>query len=103
MLEKGDHTTKGQTLTPANAASIFSNTLGFIVGDKDSPFNRSPVPGVCNKNGDINNDHMVNIVDFSILMYFWNQKNSKNKCSDVNADGTVNVFDFSIMLYWWTG
>jgi hypothetical protein len=111
-LELGDHTTKSQTVTPDNLKSPFSESLAFKVGDKDVafgklaaglPFITPAAPVVCSKKGDINNDGKINIVDFSIMLYFWNQRSPKNACADINADGIVNLFDFSIMLYWWTG
>jgi hypothetical protein len=58
---------------------------------------------LCDTHGDLNKDGKINIVDFSILMYFWNQTNPSNPCADINKDGIVNLTDFSIMLYWWTG
>ncbi len=57
----------------------------------------------CDTHGDINKDTRINIVDFSILMYFWQDINPSNPCADINKDGVVNLTDFSIMLYWWTG
>jgi hypothetical protein len=57
----------------------------------------------CDPHGDINKDGSINIVDFSILMYFWDATPPSNPCADLNKDGTVNLTDFSIMLYWWTG
>jgi len=57
----------------------------------------------CDPHGDINKDGSINIVDFSILMYFWHQTPPSNPCVDLNKDGTVDLTDFSIMLYWWTG
>ena len=57
----------------------------------------------CSRKGDINADGKINIVDFSIMLYFWNQHNPKNPCADINQDGVVNLIDFSIMLFWWTG
>ncbi|MFZ6036405.1 MAG: dockerin type I repeat-containing protein [Patescibacteria group bacterium] len=53
--------------------------------------------------GDINCDGSVDIVDFSILLYFWNATNPSQARADINADTTVNVIDFSILLYYWTG
>jgi hypothetical protein len=58
---------------------------------------------LCDPHGDLNKDGKINIVDFSILMYFWNQTNPSNPCADINKDGIVNLTDFSIMLFWWTG
>ena len=54
------------------------------------------------KGADLNFDNKINITDFSILLYFWNQKKSANPCADINFDGIVNIVDFSIMMYWWT-
>lgn len=109
-LERGDHTTKSQAVTPDNLKSPFSESLAFKVGDKDVLFGKLPsIPFVApagparNKNGDINNDKKVNIVDFSIVLYFWNQRNPTNPYADINGDGIVNLFDFSVMLFWWTG
>lgn len=104
-LEMGFHTTKSQVVAPDTITSGFSESLAFQVGETDSKFGKliGEVPDACSKKGDLNKDDRVNIVDFSILMYFWNQKNPKNKCADINVDGIVNLFDFSIMLYWWSG
>jgi hypothetical protein len=54
------------------------------------------------RGADLNFDGKVNIIDFSILLYFWNQTNPSNRCADINFDGKVNIIDFSIMMYWWT-
>lgn len=110
LLERGDHTTKSQTVTPDAMISPFSESLAFRIGDIDVPFGQiirrppsAPAIPACNKNGDINNDKKVNIVDFSIMLFFWNQRSPANPCADINGDGQVNLFDFSIMLFWWTG
>ena len=49
---------------------------------------------------DLNKDGKVNLVDFSILLSFWN---TDDAIADINQDGTVNLADFSIMLFNWTG
>jgi len=91
-------------VAPDSVTSPFSESLAFRVGDKDVAFGKISAPaGSCNKNGDLNNDKKTNIIDFSILLFFWNQKIPKNPCADVNKDGAVNIFDFSIMLFWWNG
>jgi hypothetical protein len=71
--------------------SQFSQTISFLV-----------LPSKC-RGADLNFDGDVNIVDFSILLYFWGQKKPANRCADINLDGIVNIVDFSIMMYWWTG
>jgi hypothetical protein len=50
---------------------------------------------------DLNNDGRVNLTDFSILMFFYNQNTTKP--ADINDDGRVNLTDFSVMLFHWTG
>ena len=48
---------------------------------------------------DLNKDGEVNLVDFSILMYFWG---SDDPDADINQDGEIDLIDFSIMMYCWT-
>ncbi|HEX5395372.1 MAG TPA: dockerin type I domain-containing protein [Candidatus Saccharimonadales bacterium] len=55
--------------------------------------NSAPPPGT--KQGDINGDGSVNILDLSILLGNWNTSNS---ASDINKDGTVNILDLSVLL-----
>jgi hypothetical protein len=74
--------------------SLFSQTLYFLVLKKGAM--------VC-EGADLNFDGKVNIIDFSILLYFWNKTQPSNRCVDINFDGIVNIFDFSIMMYWWGG
>ena len=62
-----------------------------------------PPPPLCDPHGDINKDGSINLVDFSILMFYWHDTPPANPCADINKDGTVDLRDFSIMLYWWTG
>ena len=106
-LETGEHVTKSQAVIAKSLVSGFSESLAFRVGDTDVLFGKllaplRPAPA-CGKKGDINSDGKVNIVDFSIMLFFWNQRNPQNPCADINGDGIVNLFDFSIMLYYWTG
>jgi hypothetical protein len=74
--------------------STFSHTLLFGLGVG------LPVgEGVC-PYADLNKDSKVNLIDFSILLYWWGRSSS---CADQNSDNVVNLIDFSIMLYYWTG
>jgi hypothetical protein len=53
---------------------------------------------------DLNQDGFVNLIDFSILLYWWNTDGgNSNPPADINQDGTVSLTDFSIMIYNWTG
>jgi cysteine-rich repeat protein len=71
--------------------SGFSQSIGFYVGAKDIGDVISP---------DINHDGKVNIIDFSILLFYWG---TDEITADLNSDGQVNLTDFSIMLFNWTG
>jgi hypothetical protein len=92
-LEEAEHQAKSMAIFGAGEQSSFSQTLAFLVLKKGAR--------VC-KGADLNFDGRVNIVDFSILLYFWNQTNPSNRCADINFDGKVNIIDFSIMMYWWS-
>lgn len=89
-LELGSHTTKAKAQTDSGHQSSFSEDMQF------------KVIGVC-QGADLNFDGKVNLVDFSILLYFWNNSNPSNICADINSDRNVNLIDFSIMMYWWNG
>jgi len=91
-LDQGSHLAKAKATSPEGLLSAFSQSLAFSVG-------RELVTALCPK-GDLNKDGKVNLVDFSILLYWWGRYNA---CADQNQDGIVNLKDFSIMLYWWTG
>lgn len=93
-LEEREHGARAKALFGDGEQSQFSQTLPFLVV--------APGALVC-EGADLNFDGKVNIVDFSILLYFWGQKKPENPCADINFDGVVNIVDFSIMMYWWTG
>lgn len=52
---------------------------------------------------DLNVDNLVNLTDFSILMYNYGTNTPPNVLADVNDNGPVDLVDFSIMMYYWTG
>lgn len=55
-------------------------------------------------NADLNRDGKVNLVDFSILLYWWGSEGgASDPPADINRDGNVSLTDFSIMLFNWTG
>lgn len=51
---------------------------------------------------DYNRDRRVNLIDFSILL-FWFNKDNPPRAIDCNADSHIDVKDFSILMYFWTG
>jgi len=91
ILEEGSHTTRAKAKTFDGLESPFSQVLAFYVGEE--------VSGVV-LSADLNRDGKVNLIDFSILLYWWGKE---NRSADLNQDGKVDLPDFSIMLYYWTG
>jgi hypothetical protein len=83
---------KARAFFKPTEASDFSRVLEFGLG-------KTPQISFCARS-DLNKDGKVNLVDFSILLYWWG---SSNKTADINMDGKVNLTDFSIMMYCWTG
>lgn len=55
------------------------------------------------KQGDMNNDNTVNVLDLSSLLSNWGKTSSgwNNAKCDINGDGTVTVLDLSILLSKW--
>ncbi|MFZ2072206.1 MAG: GIY-YIG nuclease family protein [Minisyncoccia bacterium] len=97
-LEYGNHNTKSKT-TLQNEITSFGKTVSFLVGSKNTP--KATTEG-CSTKGDLNNDCRVNLIDFSI-MAFWYKKPSPPIKVDLNNDAQVNLVDFSILAYNWTG
>ncbi len=90
-LSGGNYSIRGRTSIPA-AQSDYGTPIFLGVG-------QSALPNLSNK-ADINKDGKVNLVDFSIMLSFWN---TANESADINSDGIVNLADFSILLFNWTG
>jgi len=101
ILEKGDHFTKSKSILANQLVSNYSRVVSFKVGDKSLT---KEVEKVCKK-PDLNCDKKVNLIDFSILAYWYKRpltKEARQKV-DLNGDGKVDLIDFSIMAYYWTG
>lgn len=55
-------------------------------------------------NADLNRDGSVNLIDFSILLFWWGTDGGDSSPpADINRDGTTSLTDFSILLFQWTG
>jgi len=91
-LEEGSHNTRAKAETPEGLSSSFSRVLTFYVGKYEAK-------EICPR-ADFNRDGKTNLIDFSIMLYWWGKY---NPCVDQNQDGIVNLPDFSILLYYWTG
>lgn len=100
-LEFGDNFAKARSLT-ANDTSLYSEDLLFRVGDtnriRPKPINLSGYRKRC----DLNDDNRVNLLDFSI-MAFWYKRLTFPPKVDLNSDKNVNLTDLSILAYCWTG
>ena len=84
---------KARALSSEGEQSEYSQTVSFSI---------VPPSFVC-RGADLNFDGKVDIIDFSILLYFWGETSPENICADINQDQIVDLVDFSIMMYYWTG
>lgn len=94
-LNVGEHTARSKAEDPSGAVSEYSNSVAFSVAsvaDPDAGYLRA----------DVNTDGRVDLIDFSILLFYWAQRNPNHPRVDINRDGVVNIIDFSIMLFYWT-
>lgn len=96
---EGDLTAKVRSST-AGSLSAFSNPLLFTVGKQNVM--RKTKASLVNARCDLNNDSRVNLLDFSI-MAFWYKRLGFPLKVDLNSDGRVNLTDLSILAYCWTG
>lgn len=79
--------------------SNFSRVLDFIVGEKTifaEPTKKLP------DKADLNGDGKINLVDFSILLY-WLERADFPPEIDLSKDGKIDFIDFSIIAFYWTG
>jgi hypothetical protein len=98
ILEFGDHTTKSKsTLVNQNQISPFGELVNFKVGTENVLVN----PDECIP-ADLNCDGNVNLVDFSIMAYWYSRINPPTHV-DLSHDGVITLVDFSIIAYYWTG
>jgi hypothetical protein len=99
-LEYGPHTASARWKN-ASGISPLSSSVGFEVGNQTVIKQASACGTVT---GDINCDNKVNIIDFSVLAYWYKRTLAPagNK-ADLNHDGKVDLVDFSILAYHWTG
>lgn len=94
-LQPGSHVTFSRSSLD-DRVTAQSTTIGFTVGN-------ATVPTALTKRSDLNNDGAVNVIDFSILLYYWHRTPPVSSKADIVKDGTVDIIDFSMLLYDWTG
>ena len=97
VLEMGQHQTKSKTALNGEITA-FGKVVGFSVGTKNV---FAKLPKVATK-GDSNGDGRVNLVDFSVVAY-WYKRVNPPASADINGDRKVDLVDFSIMAFNWTG
>lgn len=98
ILEIGEHQTKAKASIDGNISS-FSKSLSFFVSS-DTSKKENQTSEI--SKGDINQDNRINLIDFSILAY-WYKRNSPPAKVDLNGDNKINLIDFSILAFNWTG
>lgn len=94
------------------SSNEFSQLVGIPESDAVSQITLSeinipllPVEPIKKDKADLNDDGQVDLVDLSILLYWWGSTTMHrpyNAEADLNSDGVVNFKDISLMLTWWT-
>lgn len=97
VLEVGGHSTKSKS-TYEGQISPYGKSIGFLVGTRNIIDTDNPLE----KKSDVNSDAKINLVDFSILAY-WYKRDNPPENVDLNADGKIDLVDLSIMAFYWTG
>ncbi len=99
-LEYGSHAAKSKTAL-SGQITPYSKTVAFAVGNKNVD---AEVDAKCESKADLNKDCEVNLVDFSIMAY-WYKRTLTTQAAyiDLNGDRKIDIVDFSILAYNWTG
>lgn len=97
QLSVAQHTIRARSVTgnpPLTTRSNYSSVLQLFVG----------VEGSASTPSDLNRDGSVNLIDFSILIFWWQTSGGdSDPPADINGNGRVSLEDFSILLFNWTG
>ncbi len=103
VLEVGKHLAKSKSALGGEISS-FSNAVSFTVNTGDVAV-LPETPSVIK--GDLNSDKRINLVDFSILAYWYKKTLPTNfkliEGQILNNDGVIDLVDFSILAFNWTG
>jgi hypothetical protein len=93
-FNKGTYKVRAKAKQDAGISTNFSGYTFYGVGEAAKVARSS----------DLNRDGKVNLIDFSILLFWWNTAGgNSNPPADINGDGKVSLTDFSIMIFNWTG
>ena len=97
----GDMSVQVKAVT-LDGSSPYGDPLTFHVGTSNRLRTQSKSLSGFRKRCDLNDDGRVNLLDFSI-MAFWYKRYSFPPKVDLNTDQVVNLTDLSILAYCWTG
>ncbi len=96
-LSNNEHTIRARSVTGTGALTVqsgFSSTVQLFAG----------VNGKAATPSDLSRDGKINLVDFSILIFWWGTAGGdSNPPADINGNAKVGLEDFSILLFNWTG
>ena len=97
-LEFGEYSATALASLEGSFSDIASAVVNFTVAAEtilEEPF-------ACPVKGDLDGDCFVNLVDFSILIFWFDRPNVPSRV-DLSGDGKADLVDFSIMAFYWTG
>lgn len=100
-LGLGDHNAKARSIT-AEGLSPYSQEIDFRIGDANRLRTKLSELSGFRRRCDLNNDNRVNLLDFSI-MAFWYKRTGFPVKVDLSSDNQINLTDLSILAYCWTG
>jgi len=99
LLKQGSYQARARVSLGGRNVSGLSGPVHFLVGTQSVI--KEDVEQIC-PFGDLNQDCQVNLIDFSILIY-WIDRSNPPATVDMDKNGVVNLKDFSIMSFYWTG
>ncbi len=96
-LSNGTYAVKARSISGTGtltSQSSYSTVLQLFAG----------VEGASGAPSDLNTDGSINLIDFSILIFWWQTNGGdSDPAADINGNGRVSIEDFSILLFNWTG
>ncbi len=94
-FSRGTYQIRAKSVQSSGVSTGYSSYTFYGVGEKAETGTLS---------ADLNRDAKINLIDFSILLFWWNTNGGdSDPPADINRDGRVTLTDFSILLFNWTG
>lgn len=94
-LEDGQYEANAKVTLADGSSSDYGSEADFSIEE-------AAVSLICSARSDLNDDGRINLVDFSILIY-WLDRQSPPSDIDPYEDDDIDLRDFSILMYYWTG